>query len=977
MEQRNLKWRARAEPAQADQLLAARYAQLLKWAHGLARGDKGKAEEIVQELCLYITLAKPDLSDVANLDGYLYTSLRHIYLSSLARASREALHLVSVEDYDSFPLAISAPPSGDPLQRQNDLRRICTYTVWRKESSKSASYFILHFFHGYGRQEIAEIAQLPIASIYNKLKLARGEVVTYLEDPGKLRPVDRSSPPLPALSWTLSSAAELFQELRRAILQARHSECLSEDRLLAHYHASLRKPISCPLLAHIVSCERCLSLIDRNSKRPTLKDREPLDAFGFSSESVGETSTSFDAMMQSVHKKWERVHQHRPKKLSIALNGVVIANHDVRSEHNRMFARIEHPENAQFVEVFSEQHLRLALLAIGEPPPEGAATRAQRISLSDDRWLELSITFEGQGVFSEVTYLDPALAMLSTDGDPEDLPAVVPERAQEPSGLRTLYQRLVRAAASLGGSPAMVWALSLVILVSCVSYLAYRYTYPPLNAEDILNNSARIQSAMLQGKAEHQVVRIEESAPDDSILKQGTIELWKDGDDSRFVRRLYDADHRLIAAQWRNKKDLGGSQREGRSHAADSAIDQYWNQDLSAQAFAGLEDGPARVRSVDGGYELTRVGPTAAHPQLISAILVLDRHFQPVRQIMRVRAGNEVHELRFVQTSYEGVPVRSVPDTIFNPEAELQPAHGRGSSERQPHTLTRQSSGQSAELEIEVLYQLSSLGADTGIPIEVLRTPDGRVRVSGTVADEPLKRTIDMRLRGLADHELLDLRLASSREIRVPSSSPNEVPPVDAYEVTQPGFAGDALIRSYYQAKGLSGERLDEAVAQFSRESLQHAQRALQHAYALDRLGSSLSADELREISVATQKHWTGMVKSHATDLQTELRTLHTELAEISYADAHSGLNTNAMSIDDPAQFARTASLLLRQVRELNRQVGEVFTSSGKSTSESNRVPSLQTMMDTIPLQQAAELAEFAGRMATSADGRKFSAQTR
>ena len=88
MEQRNLKWRARAETAQADQLLAARYAQLLKWAHGLARGDKGKAEEIVQELCLYITLAKPDLSDVANLDGYLYTSLRHIYLSSLARASR-------------------------------------------------------------------------------------------------------------------------------------------------------------------------------------------------------------------------------------------------------------------------------------------------------------------------------------------------------------------------------------------------------------------------------------------------------------------------------------------------------------------------------------------------------------------------------------------------------------------------------------------------------------------------------------------------------------------------------------------------------------------------------------------------------------------------------------------------------------------------------------------------------------------------
>src|ERR1700733_7150283 len=208
MEQRNLKWRGHPGPTEPEQLLAARYTQLLRWANALARGDRGKAEEIVQEFCLYVTLAKPDFSQVSNLDGYLYTSLRHIYLSSLARASREALHLVSVEDYDSFALAISAPPFGDPLQRQNDLRRICTYTVWRKESSKSSSYFILHFFHGYGRQEIAEIAQLPIAAIYNKLKLARGEVVTYLEDPGKLRLVDRSSPPVPALSWTLSSAAE-------------------------------------------------------------------------------------------------------------------------------------------------------------------------------------------------------------------------------------------------------------------------------------------------------------------------------------------------------------------------------------------------------------------------------------------------------------------------------------------------------------------------------------------------------------------------------------------------------------------------------------------------------------------------------------------------------------------------------------------------------------------------------------------------
>src|SRR3984957_1562137 len=230
MEQRKLTWREEsAVPASIDQLLASRYSQLLHWGVVLTRGDTGKAEEIVQELCLYFTLTQPDLTSVTNLDGYLYTSLRHIYLSGLARSSREALHFVSVAEFDSFESALTGNSAGDPLQRQNDLRRICGYAVWRKESSKSASYFILHFFHGYGRREIAELACLPISAIYNKLKIARTEVKSYLHEPDKLRIVNRNLPPGPALQWSLSPPDELFRELHETILHARVSECLSEE----------------------------------------------------------------------------------------------------------------------------------------------------------------------------------------------------------------------------------------------------------------------------------------------------------------------------------------------------------------------------------------------------------------------------------------------------------------------------------------------------------------------------------------------------------------------------------------------------------------------------------------------------------------------------------------------------------------------------------------------------------------------------
>jgi DNA-directed RNA polymerase specialized sigma24 family protein len=988
MEQRNLKWRPPAETVKADQLLATHYARLLQWAIGLARGDRGKAEEIVQEFCLYVIAVKPDLSGVGNLDGYLYTCLRHIYLSTLARASREALRVISVEDFDSFALAVSSQPAGDPVQRQNDLRRICTYAVWRKESSKSASYFILHFFHGYGRQEIANLARLPISAIYNKLKVARGEVVSYLGDPGKLRVVDRNAPPVPALSWTLLPTAELFRELRQTILQARHSQCLPLEELLAHYRSSASTPISCPLLAHIVSCERCLLVIDRDSKRPTLKDREPLDVFGFSSEAGGEApsaaAVNFEGMMQSVHRKWARIHEHRPLNLSIALNGVVIANHDVRSERNRLSARIEHPEKAQFVEVFSEQHLRLALLAVGEPPPEGLAVRTQRVALSDGRWLELSISFDGLGLYSEVTYLDPALAGVGLEEDAEELPLEKRERRRWSDCLsapRANYARFVRPLRTMIPHPSFGWGLAIIILIGSAGYLAYHRASAPMDAAGILNNAITTQRTMLRGETEHRVVHIEESATDGVVLQQRTVDLWQDGDGSRYVRRLYDAQHHLIAAEWKNGEGKASSRREGRGapDAEHSSIDLLWDQDLSAKSFAALEDGPPRVRVVDGGYELTRIGPSAAYPQLISATLMLDRRYQPVRQVMRVRSGEEIHEVRFVQATYERKPARSVPDSVFNPESELLPLHGRDrrSYSGRPHNLIDESDARLAELEIAVLYQLHSLGADTGIPIEVLRTADGRIRVSGTVAAEELKQTIDNRLRDLAGHQLLDLRLVSSREIKVPFSGSNRSTPVDAYEVTQPGFAGDLRIRSYFQARGLSRQPLDAAVAQFSKDALQHAQLALQHAYAVDRLGSSLSAEEMRVVSLNTRKEWAEMVNRHATELAAELRTLHDQLAEISSMTAGpSAPKTAELAIDDPAQFAKRSGLLLRQVRELNGQVGEFFTSSGRAASHENLNASLKTIMDTIPLRQAEEVAEFAARLGSS-EGKKIATQTR
>lgn len=548
--------------------------------------------------------------------------------------------------------------------------------------------------------------------------------------------------------------------------------------------------------------------------------------------------------------------------------------------------------------------------------------------------------------------------------------------------LRLAGARWIDTFRALVPSSAVAWALMLTMLIGGSGYFACRRAYQPINAAQILNDSIRREASNLQGQTEHQIVRLEEVSAGGSILQKRVVVLWKDGDGRRFIRRLYAPQENMIAAEWRDggKADLRTLSRNREAPAVrNSPISQYWDQDLSAQVFAGMGDRMLEVRAIDGGFELTRMGPTHVHPQLVSAVLVLDRNLQPSRQVLRVRVGKEAHELRFEQSNYDRKPSKSVPDTDFNPDGDRSPVLGsnRHSSVARPRIFVGETSAQMAELQIGVLFQLHALRADTGVPIEVLRTADHRVRVSGTVNTDALKEAIYTQLENLDGHERLDLRIVSSRELMVPSGSKRSTF-VEAYEVTQPGFAADMRIRGYFRTEGFSGGRLDAAVALFSRDALQHAQRALQHAYALDRLGSSLSADELRTIRPLAQQEWTGMVKSHATGLETELRALHGQLAEIMLtggepADANTEVNADGMSIDEPAQYAMRTGRLLEQVRKLNRQAGELFTSSGKTMSATNLNASLQKIMDTIPLQQAEDVAAFAVRLS----GQTSAAQTR
>lgn len=987
METAKSKWRISPRTLDSERLLEEYYGKLQHWGVVLSRGDRALAQEIVHDLCLHFIVAKPDLSEVANLDSYLYTCLRHLYLSVMARSSREALQSVNIADFDSVQFALNTHTSDSLLDRQNELRRICNYAVWRKDTSKSSSYFLLLFFHEYARREVAEIARLPIAAIYNKLKVARAELSSYLEASSKLRIASQDVPPNPALRVSAVSSAELFHELRQTIFAARPSECLSEETLLAQYRTEIPTPIPCGLLSHIVSCERCLSLLDRHFQRPASEDLAPPGSSWNSKDRDGDGSAAhrdpgYHAMMSSVRRQRDRIYEHRPRTLSIAVNGRIVAFHDVQSERSTLASRAEHPETVQFVEVFTDQQIRLALLPIEDFPPGGLHVHTQAVALSDGRQLELTVSFDGQGLHSDVTYLDPALAAETPEEVPDDTrlaaaPAPVCSLPVRETNARSqaIVSWIIHSIRSITQRFALAWAMILVAVLGGAGYFAYQYGHPSLDARTVLNDSVKMETANLKGQAEHQVFRFDTLATGGRTVWQGTVDVWQEPASGRVLRRLYNAQHRLVAADWRGtngenrsfEAPTGGEVSETDRRVAESA---FWKLDISAHEFQTMAAEHMEIRNAGGEYELTGSGLLSGPPHLLSATLVLDHHLHPVSETLHMIGGYGFTEARFVEASDQHLPTASVPDSVFDPSDLESKMDSNSDSTFAQHEIGDRLGGTHSRLvqtEVAALYRLSELGADVGEPIEIVRTPGGQIRIAGTVANEARKRQIVTTLENIPDHQLLEVDLATQGSIRVPIPSLySAVPATNVYDVARTGPLADPVLRNFFAAKGLIGNQIDASVTHFSSDTLDHAQRALQNAYALDRLGTSFSPNELRTMGPIAQQQWSEMVAQHSSALETELDELQQQLAPLAPEGSPLSSTRQRSSIDTPQDFAGAARKLLFEMQDLNRAVGIAFSAGASGRSTQTAESSIDAVRESIPFNELERLAVFASRLANA-----------
>ncbi len=641
-----------------ERLFTERYESLLAWALRLTNHQRDAAEDLVQDAFVQFMLGRTRLEEIENIDGYLRRMLRYMHVS---RISRSAQHLhesaLSVADYDSCRLGWSAIEPPRRVQASEELHQICAYACSRKESSRAGSVLILRFFHEYFPTEIAAVLNSSRHSVDELQRFARREAKLFMDEPGRLRFVNKTGAERQQFKY-LKSEGDLMFGLRQIIFDSCKGECIPKHELEEAYAKGDGEALTTARLAHIVSCPQCLDAVNSLLGLPLLAERyeagssdskEPprdADGGGASGGGTGDLPKKFG-------KRLREIHEHKPQELRISVNGFLVSSLTVSSDLNEVNLNLTPDAPIEFVEVCSEQGVPLLFFTIDPVGPE--SEQWAWIELSEGRFLEASFYNENEPSL-HVIYKDP-VAEEAFDAGENALSSplfVVPE--PKPADGRTSTQRgnfrlrswtrwliglfrrrVVAEENSSASNDAFVQSLDdgfrennfltlmgqstnrnqsrrrlgLFVMLASAALIAgllfFKASLAPALTATALLESARVTEQAKQqipDKVRHRSIRLEERrSAEGAIVAQRRIEIWENRATGNRAQRLYDDSNRLIAGAW-EKPDGSrtvyqhGSKPQSQPRIATPDnlllnLEDVWQLDPSPETFRALIAEPA------------------------------------------------------------------------------------------------------------------------------------------------------------------------------------------------------------------------------------------------------------------------------------------------------------------------------------------------------------------------------------------------
>jgi len=617
-----------------EELFADRYQRLLVWSLQLTGNERDLAEDLLHDAYVQFTFTQPDLSAIKNLDGYFYGMLRNLHISHLRRETRNRWQQLSVVEYDSAEDGLRTTDLRDQLHVQDELRSVCHYVCVRKETARAASILILRFFHGYYPTEIVQLLRTSRQAVDVQLLIARREARLSFENPAALSFMSSAKVVEIFPATSARPTDDFLNELRQMIFQSKRGACLSRRQLRDFYSVTNDNPMECGHLAHMVSCPSCLDEVNRMLGLPLLSERNPTETLGRDNRPKGPGaggSKGGGAGIGSWRRRARRVFEHKPQELCVAVNGYVQASQPVNSELSELNLNIDLSEEISFVEVFSEQKLRLLMLSVDDLPPAGPGERAQLIQMSDGRTLGLKLEFRSPWPTLQVAYHDPTYKEVqelldSSTSEEAALPLVLNSaidngpmfESGRDVGLMTRL-RLALFGRGLFLRPATITAILALLFISAFLLSRWHANRPPLTAVDLLQQAAVAEqtAAARTDTVLHRMITVEEykvgqavslsseasQSTSGELIARHRVEVWHGGEKGITARRFFDDQNNLMAGEWDRADGRTfyhhGSKPEKRAIGTSNtplSFESAWQLDLSAKNFQALVGSDEKIR---------------------------------------------------------------------------------------------------------------------------------------------------------------------------------------------------------------------------------------------------------------------------------------------------------------------------------------------------------------------------------------------
>jgi RNA polymerase sigma factor (sigma-70 family) len=847
-----------------------RYDQLMRAALHLTGHDRARAEDLLHTVFVQFTLSRPDLSAIRNLDDYLFVSLRNTQISHARRQATVEANELFVADYDSAEIRLKEASPAARLLIEDQLWTVCNWACERKQTAKDSSILILRFFHGYYPREIAKLASTSTGAVDKAMQTAREAVRIHMAQPAVANN-------LVGCAHSRDSRDDFLTGAQAYIFGSREGPCLPEDILRTIYKPG-SAPLSCGVLAHLVSCRICLDRAGKILGIGSLADRHPHDTLG----PQGPTATGPGRAERDRRKAKERFKrkslqlriltvEHRPKTLFASVNGLVLCSHTTQGPSNKFTLRLPTEERVGFVEVHSEQGIHLLLLNL-QSPPDGELKQEATAWLGDEtpaRALTARMDFTGVSPLLEVLYRDPN-----------------PEAQPDPPALRSAFVNSRRPARWR----VFDWArlrprrtiLTSTVAIATIAALLWTQT-ANLSAAVLLQRSAQSERSLTSqpGRAVHRVVTLEErTLPSGRVTARRRIDVWTG---RQAALRIYDERGTLVSGEWTSNDGRRLFYRKGMKPTVAAtdpdattigslSIDEVASLPPSAIAFQRLladSISDATVSRQDGAFYIHFARRDSSNSALRNASLVLDGRSLAVTEetLVIARSGatsDDRRQLRFVESQREIQDVASLPPAIFTPEPELIPPSADSSVGVSPivqaSTATRVSEPAIRGTVFAVIRALDRVQALLGEQIDIRRTPEGALRIEGFVADERRRQVILAALRPEADDPSVELALKTFGDAVGPSGLPRRVVQRE-FAVTERVTAADVELERYFARQGVDSAALSQEIERFRVDLQNRSREGRQHARALQQIVKWLPENEL---SPRQTDRWKEMIRSHA-----------------------------------------------------------------------------------------------------------------